>query len=132
MAASGAVRFGVLGGRGAGSIQSVASRSRCAVLVGTRSPTVRQHVPQTTNGVLFGYKDFPDLVMSTCPRRPVVLSRITSLYAMSLLFSVLVMVPAFAVYASAAEVSAVGRVHGAVHPLAPLLPLATAVVLQRY
>ena len=61
-----------------------------------------------TNGVLFGFKDY-DLVMSLpVPTSSVVLSRIASLYAMSLLFGVLVMVPAFAVYASAAGVSAVG------------------------
>lgn len=83
-----------------------------------------------TNGVLFGFKDY-DLVMSLpVPTSSVVLSRIASLYAMSLLFGVLVMVPAFAVYASAAGVSAVGVACMALSiVLAPLLPLAAAVVL---
>ena len=74
--------------------------------------------------VLFGFKDY-DLVMSLpVPTSSVVLSRIASLYAMSLLFGVLVMVPAFAVYASAAGVSAVGVACMALSiVLAPLLPL---------
>ena len=77
-----------------------------AVLVGAIAGAVAAVLK--TNGVLFGFKDY-DLVMSLpVPTSSVVLSRIASLYAMSLLFGVLVMVPAFAVYASAAGVSAVG------------------------
>ena len=77
-----------------------------AVLVGAIAGAVAAFLK--TNGVLFGFKDY-DLVMSLpVPTSSVVLSRIASLYAMSLLFGVLVMVPAFAVYASAAGVSAVG------------------------
>ena len=76
-----------------------------AVLVGAIAGAVAAFLK--TNGVLFGFKDY-DLVMSLpVPTSSVVLSRIASLYAMSLLFGVLVMVPAFAVYASAAGVSAV-------------------------
>ena len=75
-----------------------------AVLVGAIAGAVAAFLK--TNGVLFGFKDY-DLVMSLpVPTSSVVLSRIASLYAMSLLFGVLVMVPAFAVYASAAGVSA--------------------------
>ena len=104
-----------------------------AVLVGAIAGAVAAFLK--TNGVLFGFKDY-DLVMSLpVPTSSVVLSRIASLYAMSLLFGVLVMVPAFAVYASAAGVSAdldaavgcAGRALSIV--LAPLLPLAAAVVL---
>ena len=74
-----------------------------AVLVGAIAGAVAAFLK--TNGVLFGFKDY-DLVMSLpVPTSSVVLSRIASLYAMSLLFGVLVMVPAFAVYASAAGVS---------------------------
>ena len=69
-----------------------------AVLVGAIAGAVAAFLK--TNGVLFGFKDY-DLVMSLpVPTSSVVLSRIASLYAMSLLFGVLVMVPAFAVYAS--------------------------------
>lgn len=99
-----------------------------AVLVGAIAGAVAAFLK--TNGVLFGFKDY-DLVMSLpVPTSSVVLSRIASLYAMSLLFGVLVMVPAFAVYASAAGVSAVGVACVALSiVLAPLLPLAAAVVL---
>ena len=99
-----------------------------AVLVGAIAGAVAAFLK--TNGVLFGFKDY-DLVMSLpVPTSSVVLSRIASLYAMSLLFGVLVMVPAFAVYASAAGVSAVGVACMALSiVLAPLLPLAAAVVL---
>lgn len=98
-----------------------------AVLVGAIAGAVAAFLK--TNGVLFGFKDY-DLVMSLpVPTSSVVLSRIASLYAMSLLFGVLVMVPAFAVYASAAGVSAVGVACMALSiVLAPLLPLAAAVV----
>ena len=99
-----------------------------AVLVGAIAGAVAAFLK--TNGVLFGFKDY-DLVMSLpVPTSSVVLSRIASLYAMSLLFGVLVMVPACAVYASAAGVSAVGVACMALSiVLAPLLPLAAAVVL---
>ena len=63
-----------------------------AVLVGAIAGAVAAFLK--TNGVLFGFKDY-DLVMSLpVPTSSVVLSRIASLYAMSLLFGVLVMVPA--------------------------------------
>ena len=83
------------------------------------------------NGVLFGFKDY-DLVMSLpVPTSSVVLSRIASLYAMSLLFGVLVMVPVF----RRVRVGLLGcRRSGFACMalsivLAPLLPLAAAVVL---
>ena len=76
-----------------------------AVLVG-RDRRRGAAFPPKLNGVLFGFKGLrPGDVASRCPRRRWLLSRIASLYAMSLLFGVLVMVPAFAVYASAAGVS---------------------------
>ena len=94
-----------------------------AVLVGAIAGAVAAFLK--TNGVLFGFKDY-DLVMSLpVPTSSVVLSRIASLYAMSLLFGVLVMVPAFAVYASAVGVACMALSI----VLAPLLPLAAAVVL---
>lgn len=65
-----------------------------AVLVGAIAGAVAAFLK--TNGVLFGFKDY-DLVMSLpVPTSSVVLSRIASLYAMSLLFGVLVMVRALA------------------------------------
>ena len=99
-----------------------------AVLVGAVAGAVAAFLK--TNGVLFGFKDY-DLVMSLpVPISSVVLSRIASLYAMSLLFGLLAMVPAFAVYAANAGVTAVGVVCMALSVvLAPLLPLAAAIVL---
>ena len=74
-----------------------------AVLVGAVAGAVAAFLK--TNGVLFGFKDY-DLVMSLpVPISSVVLSRIASLYAMSLLFGLLAMVPAFAVYAAHAGVT---------------------------
>ncbi len=65
-----------------------------AVLVGAVAGAVAAFLK--TNGVLFGFKDY-DLVMSLpVPTSSVVLSRIASLYAMSLAFGLLAMVPAFA------------------------------------
>ena len=59
-----------------------------AVLVGAIAGAVAAFLK--TNGVLFGFKDY-DLVMSLpVPTSSVVLSRIASLYAMSLLFGVLI------------------------------------------
>ena len=99
-----------------------------AVLVGAVAGAVAAFLK--TNGVLFGFKDY-DLVMSLpVPISSVVLSRIASLYAMSLLFGLLAMVPAFAVYAAHAGVTATGVVCMALSVvLAPLLPLAVAIVL---
>ena len=77
-----------------------------AVLVGAVAGAVAAFLK--TNGVLFGFKDY-DLVMSLpVPTSSVVLSRIASLYAMSLAFGLLAMVPAFAVYAANASVTAAG------------------------
>ena len=83
-----------------------------------------------TNGVLFVFKDY-DLVMSLPVLvTSVVLSRIASLYAMSLAFSVLVMVPAFVVYGTAVGVSVLGVIFMVFAIfLAPLLPLAIAIAL---
>ncbi|MBC5584138.1 hypothetical protein H8S61_08015 [Eggerthella sp. NSJ-70] len=99
-----------------------------AVLVGAVAGAVAAFLK--TNGVLFGFKDY-DLVMSLpVSVSSVVLSRIASLYAMSLLFGLLAMVPAFAVYAANAGVTAVGVACMALSVvLAPLLPLAAAIVL---
>lgn len=99
-----------------------------AVLVGAVAGAVAAFLK--TNGVLFGFKDY-DLVMSLpVPTSSVVLSRIASLYAMSLAFGLLAMVPAFAVYAANASVTAVGVACMALSAvLAPLLPLAAAIVL---
>lgn len=82
------------------------------------------------NGMLFAFKDF-DMVMSLpVPVLSVVLSRIASLYAMSVGMSILAMVPAFVVYSSTEGVSVVGAVCIIFAILlAPLLPLAVAVVL---
>lgn len=82
------------------------------------------------NGVLFAFKDF-DMVMSLpVSLSAVVLSRIASLYAMSVGMGALAMVPAFVVYGNAAGISAVGVVCIILSILlAPLLPLAVAVVL---
>ena len=71
------------------------------------------------------------LVDRTPPTSSVVLSRIASLYAMSLLFGVLVMVPAFAVYASAAGVSAVGVACMALSIVLALLAAAVSVAAYR-
>lgn len=99
-----------------------------AVLVGAVAGAVAAFLK--ANGVLFAFKDY-DLVMSLpVPTSTVALSRIASLYAMSLLFGSLVMVPAFAVYAGAAGVTGAGIACMALSiVLAPLLPLAAAVVL---
>lgn len=99
-----------------------------AVLVGAVAGAVAAFLK--TNGVLFGFKDY-DLVMSLpVSTSSVVLSRIASLYAMSLLFGLLAMVPAFAVYAANVGVTAVGVVCMVLSiVLAPLLPLAIAIVL---
>ena len=98
------------------------------VLVGAVAGAVAAFLK--TNGVLFGFKDY-DLVMSLpVPTSSVVLSRIASLYAMSLAFGLLAMVPAFAVYAANASVTAAGVACMALSVvLAPLLPLAAAIVL---
>lgn len=82
------------------------------------------------NGVLFAFKDY-DLVMSLpVSIASVVLSRIASLYAMSLAFSVLVMVPALVVYGTVVGVSVVDVIFMVLAIfLAPLLPLAIAIVL---
>ena len=97
-----------------------------AVLVGAVAGAVAAFLK--TNGVLFGFKDY-DLVMSLpVPTSSVVLSRIASLYAMSLAFGLLAMVPAFAVYAANASVTAAGVACMALSVvLAPLLPLAAAI-----
>ena len=99
-----------------------------AVLVGAVAGAVAAFLK--ANGVLFAFKDY-DLVMSLpVPTATVVLSRIASLYAMGAAFGLLVMVPAFAVYALHAGVSAMGVVCMALAvALAPLAPLALAVVL---
>lgn len=99
-----------------------------AVLVGAVAGAVAAFLK--TNGVLFGFKDY-DLVMSLpVSTTAVVLSRIASLYAMSLAFGLLAMVPAFAVYAGCAGVSAAGVLCMALSVvLAPLLPLSVAIVL---
>ncbi len=82
------------------------------------------------NGVLFGFKDY-DLVMSLpIPTATVVLSRIASLYAMSMAFALLVMVPMFGVYADSVGVSTFSAVFMVLSVVvAPLAPLAIAVVL---
>ena len=99
-----------------------------AVLVGSVAGAVAAFLK--TNGVLFGFKDY-DLVMSLpAPTTSVVLSRIASLYAMSALFGLLAMVPAFAVYAAARGTTVLGVALMALSVLlAPLLPLALAIVL---
>ena len=99
-----------------------------AVLVGAVAGAVAAFLK--ANGVLFAFKDY-DLVMSLpVPTATVVLSRIASLYAMGAAFGLLVMVPAFAVYALHAGVSVMGVVCMALAVvLAPLAPLALAVVL---
>ena len=79
-----------------------------AVLVGAVAGAVAAFLK--ANGVLFAFKDY-DLVMSLpVPTATVVLSRIASLYAMGAAFGLLVMVPAFAVYALHAGVSVMGVV----------------------
>lgn len=99
-----------------------------AVLVGAVAGAVAAFLK--ANGVLFAFKDY-DLVMSLpVPTSTVVLSRIASLYAMSAAFGLIVMVPAYAVYAGAVGVSTLGVACMALSiVLAPLLPLAAAVVL---
>ena len=99
-----------------------------AVLVGAVAGAVAAFLK--TNGVLFGFKDY-DLVMSLpVSTTSVVLSRIASLYAMSLVFGLLAMVPAFAVYVGYVGMSAAGVLCMALSVvLAPLLPLAVAIVL---
>ena len=99
-----------------------------AVLVGAVAGAVAAFLK--TNGVLFAFKDY-DLVMSLpVPTLSVVLSRIASLYAMSVAFGLLVMVPAFAVYAAHAGAGALSVVLMALSiVLAPLAPLAAAIVL---
>lgn len=99
-----------------------------AVLVGAVAGGVAAFLK--ANGMLFAFKDY-DLVMSLpVPTAVVVLSRIASLYAMSFVFGLLVMVPAFCVYAANAGVTAAGLAFMALAiVVAPLLPLAVAVVL---
>ena len=99
-----------------------------AVLVGAVAGAVAAFLK--TNGVLFAFKDY-DLVMSLpVPTLSVVLSRIASLYAMSVVFGLLVMVPAFAVYAAHAGAGALSVVLMALSiVLAPLAPLAAAIAL---
>lgn len=100
-----------------------------AVLVGSVTGAVAAFLK--ANGVLFAFKDY-DVVMSLpVPTSTVVLSRIASLYAMAVAFGLMVMVPAFCVYAAEAGcVSAVGAAFMALSVvLAPLAPLALAVVL---
>ncbi|WP_080799974.1 putative ABC transporter permease subunit [Arabiibacter massiliensis] len=99
-----------------------------AVLVGAVAGGVAAFLK--ANGMLFAFKDY-DLVMSLpVPTAVVVLSRIASLYAMSLAFGLLVMVPAFCVYAANVGVTAVGVAFMALSVvLAPLAPLAVAVAL---
>ena len=82
------------------------------------------------NGVLFSFKDYDAVLSLPVPLISVILSRIASLYAMSALFGLLVMTPAFVVYASAASVTAVAvACMIASVLLAPLLPLSAAIVL---
>ncbi|WP_290996080.1 hypothetical protein [Gordonibacter sp.] len=99
-----------------------------AVLAGSLAGAVAAFLK--ANGVLFGFRDY-DLVMSLpVPTAVVVLSRIASLYAMGAAFGLLVMVPAFVVYAGSVGVPAVGVLCMALSVvLAPLAPLAGAVVL---
>lgn len=82
------------------------------------------------NGVLFAFKDY-DLVMSLPVRTSaVVLSRIAPLYAMGAALGLLVVVPAFAVYAANAGAGLAAAVCAVLSALlAPLAPLAVAVVL---
>ena len=99
-----------------------------AVLVGSVAGAVAAFLK--ANGVLFAFKDY-DLVMSLpVSTVSVVLSRIASLYAMSVMFGLLVMVPAFAVYvvhAGAAPLSVAFMALSVL--LAPIIPLALAIVL---
>ena len=99
-----------------------------AVLVGAVAGAVAAFLK--ANGVLFAFKDY-DLVMSLpVPTSTVVLSRIASLYTMSVALGLLVMVPAFGVYAANAGAGPVAIAFMALSiVLAPLLPLAAAVVL---
>lgn len=82
------------------------------------------------NGVLFAFKDY-DLVMSLPVRTSaVVLSRIAPLYAMGAALGLLLVVPAFAVYAANAGAGLAAAVCAVLSALlAPLAPLAVAVVL---
>lgn len=99
-----------------------------AVLIGSLAGAVASFLK--ANGVLFSFRDY-DMVMSLpVSVTSVVLSRVASLYAMSFVFGLLVMVPPFVVYAMNAGVSGVGMAcMVAVLVLAPLLPLSVAIVL---
>ena len=100
-----------------------------AVLVGAVAGAVAAFLEGERRAVrLQGLR--PGSMSLPVPTATVVLSRIASLYAMGAAFGLLVMVPAFAVYALHAGVSAMGVVCMALAvALAPLAPLALAVVL---
>ncbi len=99
-----------------------------AILVGSVVGAVP--VFMKANGMLFSFKDY-DLVLSLpVPLLSVILSRIASLYAMGAAIGVLVMVPAFVVYAGAVSMSASAVACMVVSALlAPLAPMAVAIVL---
>lgn len=99
-----------------------------AVVVGSVAGVITAFLK--ANGILFSFKDY-DLVLSLpVPLLSIVMSRIISLYAMGAAFGVLIMVPAFVVYAGAVSLTATmaACMIGAVL-LAPLLPLTVAIVL---
>ncbi|WP_139652011.1 hypothetical protein [Raoultibacter phocaeensis] len=99
-----------------------------AVLVGSLAGAVAAFLK--ANGVLFGFKDY-DLVMSLpVTASAVVLSRLAALYALSLVFGAVAMLPAFGVYASLAHVTfgSVVMMVASVF-LAPLLPMTLAILL---
>lgn len=81
------------------------------------------------NGQLFGFADFDAVMSMPVPTWQVVVSRIASLYGMNLVFALVLMVPMFAVYLTAAAVPAMTWVVAlVVTVLAPALPMAVAVV----
>ena len=103
-----AVTYSVGVAEGMAQLGMVEAIPLVAVLVGAVAGAVAAFLK--TNGVLFAFKDY-DLVMSLpVPTLSVVLSRIASLYAMSVVFGLLVMVPAFAVYAAHAGAGALSVV----------------------
>ena len=98
-----------------------------AVLVGAVAGAVAAFLK--TNGVLFGFKDY-DLVMSLpVPTSSVVLSRIASLYAMSLAFGLWARFRRSPCRANASVTAAGVACMALSVVLAPLLPLAAAIVL---
>lgn len=99
-----------------------------AVLVGSLAGAVAAFLK--ANGVLFGFRDY-DIVMSLPVKTSaVVLSRLAALYAVSLVFGAVAMLPAFGVYASFEGVAFGSVIMMAASVfLAPLLPMTVAILL---